>query len=277
MFTTTEKFSENSPSRGGRLRSPKPKLPVLIVLHQELSTPGRVGQLLEQAGFPLDIRRPPLGDPLPDTLAGHAGAAVFGGPMSANDPDEFVKRETDWLAVPLKEDKPFLGICLGAQMLVNHLGGKVETRPDGLVEIGWYPLQATEAGRSVIDWPDMVYHFHREGFSLPKDAVLLARGDIYENQAFRYGRNAWGVQFHGELTRAMMQRWVVRGAHRFELPNAQVGVQHLDGRMLWDAHLKAWLQKFLGVVFGEPDSLTRSSGAPVEVTDAAQLREQPGP
>src|SRR5690606_9733959 len=103
---------------------------ILVVLHQELSSPGRVGQLLQATGFSLDIRRPPLGDKLPETLEGHSGAVVFGGPMSANDHDEFVRQETDWLAVPLAEEKPLLGICLGAQMLVRHLGGQVKTRDD---------------------------------------------------------------------------------------------------------------------------------------------------
>lgn len=225
---------------------------VLIVLHQEGSSPGRVGQVLEAHGFQLDVRRPPLGDPLPETLEDHRGAVVFGGPMSANDGDEFVRRETDWLAVPLAEDKPFLGICLGAQMLVNHLGGRVTSHPEEKVEIGWYPLQATEAGRDLLDWPSMVYQFHREGFSLPKDAVLLASAETYPNQAFRYGRNAWGIQFHAELTRAMMQRWVVRGAHRFVLPGAQQGRDHLGGRLIWDFHLKRWLDEFLTIVFGLP-------------------------
>jgi GMP synthase (glutamine-hydrolysing) len=119
-----------------------------VVLHQEHSSAGRVGHVLIENGFDLDIRRPPLGDHLPETLDGHAGAVVFGGPMSANDQDEFVRRETDWLAVPLRENRPFLGICLGAQMLVNHLGGKVEGHGDGLVEIGWYPIKATEEGRN---------------------------------------------------------------------------------------------------------------------------------
>jgi GMP synthase (glutamine-hydrolysing) len=222
---------------------------ILVVLHQETSSPGRVGQFLVERGFHLDIRRPPLGDPLPDTLADHAGAVIFGGPMSANDPDEFVKRETDWLAVPLREQKPFLGICLGAQMLVNHLGGKVFGRDDGLVEIGWYPIEATPEGRSVMDWPDMVYHFHREGFDLPSGATLLATGGIYPNQAFRFGDKAWGVQFHAELTRVMMHRWVVHGAHRFVLPNAQAGREHLSGRMLWDSRLRAWLHDFLDMIF----------------------------
>jgi GMP synthase (glutamine-hydrolysing) len=224
---------------------------ILIVLHQERSSPGRVGQLLTAAGFQLDIRRPPLGDGLPETLGDHRGAVVFGGPMSANDPDEFVRRETDWLAVPLAEEKPFLGICLGAQMLVNHLGGEVRSRNDGGVEIGWYPIEATEAGRSLMDWPDMVYQFHREGFSLPSGATLLAGADAYPNQAFRYGKKAYGIQFHAELTRAMMHSWVVRGAQRFELPGAQNGHEHLAGRLLWDIKLKRWLEEFLALIFEE--------------------------
>lgn len=223
--------------------------PVLIVLHQEHSSPGRVGQLLLEKGYPLDIRRPVLGDTLPATLRDHAGAVVFGGPMSANDPEDYVKAEIDWLDVPLKENRPFLGICLGAQMLARHLGCRVQGHREGLTEIGWYPLQATEKGRLLMHWPRMVYHFHREGFDLPHGADLLAEGDTYPNQAFRYGRNAWGLQFHAELTRVMMHRWVVHGAHRFILPNAQQGREHLEGRMLFDAPLRAWLTEFLDVVF----------------------------
>jgi len=227
--------------------------PVLIVLHQERSSPGRVGQLLAEKGFPLDIRRPALGEALPDTLAGHSGAVVFGGPMSANDPDAFVKAEIDWLEIPLKENKPYLGICLGAQMLVRHLGGSRATNKEKSVEIGWYPIRPTERGRLLMHWPRMVYHFHREGFDLPKGCELLAEGDSYPNQAFRYGKNAWGVQFHAELTRAMMHRWVVHGAERFGLPNAQPGRVHLDGRMVFDAPLRSWLSLVLDHIFDGRD------------------------
>lgn len=221
-----------------------------MVLHQETSSAGRVGQILESYGFPLDIRRPPLGCALPETLDHHAGAVVFGGPMSANDPDEFVSQETDWMAVPLKENRPFLGICLGAQLLVRHLGGTVTTEPEGRCEIGWYPLEATQAGKALLDWPEMVYQFHREGFDLPNGAELLATANgPYPNQAFRYGDNAWAVQFHAELTQMMMQRWVVKGADRFTLPNAQIGKQHLEGRLLYDAPLRIWLENFLKQIF----------------------------
>ena len=235
----------------------RPREKVLVVLHQERSSAGRVGHQLIQAGFDLDIRRPPLGDELPETLEHHAGAVVFGGPMSANDEDDFVRRETEWLKVPLEENRPLLGICLGAQMLVNHLGGKVEGHGDGLVEIGWYPLEATEEGKALMQWPEMVYQFHREGFSLPKDATLLATAEAYPNQAFRYGANAWGIQFHAELTQLMMHRWVVHGAHRFELPGAQPGRDHLGGRLIWDMRLKRWLHEFLAAIFGDPAARAR--------------------
>src|SRR6267154_2419890 len=100
----------------------KSLLPVLIVLHQETSTPGRVGNALRALGHGLDSRRPRFGDPLPETLDNHAGAVIFGGPMSANDPDDYIRRAIDWIGGPLREQRPFLGICLGAQMLAMQLG-----------------------------------------------------------------------------------------------------------------------------------------------------------
>ena len=69
----------------------QPLRPVLMILHQQTSTPGRVGHAVQALGHPLDIRRPRYGDPLPPTLEHHAGAVVFGGPMSANDPDDYIR------------------------------------------------------------------------------------------------------------------------------------------------------------------------------------------
>ena len=134
---------------------PTPSLkPVLIVLHQETSTPGRVGNALRALGHPLDIRRPRFGDPLPEALGQHAGAVIFGGPMSANDPDDYVRREIDWIEIPLREQRPFLGICLGAQMLAKQLGAQVAPHHEGRVEVGYYPIRPTEAGHTLCpDWP----------------------------------------------------------------------------------------------------------------------------
>ena len=80
--------------------------PILIILHQETSSPGRVGRQLMQRGYPLVIRKPRFGDPLPETMDDHAGAVIFGGPMSANDPDDFIKDETDWISVPSIRGSP---------------------------------------------------------------------------------------------------------------------------------------------------------------------------
>jgi GMP synthase (glutamine-hydrolysing) len=230
-----------------------PLQPILTVLHRDNSTPGRIGHALKEHGYPLDIRHPCLGDPLPETLAEHAGAIIFGGPASANDMDEFVRRETDWIAVPLKEEKPFLGICLGAQMLARHLGGRVYPHADGHAEIGYYPIRPTEIGRAVCDpWPEQVYQWHREGFDLPSGAELLAEGDTFPVQAFRAGC-AYGLQFHPEVTHATICRWTVRGHERTFLPGAKRRAEHFADRAVYDPAGRAWLAAFLNHWLGQGD------------------------
>ena len=219
--------------------------PVLLILHQEHSSPGRVGQTLAKLGYPLDIRRPRFGDPLPETMEEHAGAAIFGGPQSANDNEEFLRREIDWIGVPLRDKKPYLGICLGAQMMARHLGAPVYPHPQGHAEVGYYPIRPTEAGRNVCaDWPDHVYQWHREGFDLPSGSELLAEGDAFSVQAFRFG-TGYALQFHPEVTHAMMYRWLVRGAHRMELPGAKQRHEHIADRAVHDLASRNWLSAFI--------------------------------
>ena len=242
------------PPHGESIRpSDEVLLPVLIVQHGQMSTPGRVGNALRALGHPLDIRKPVIGDPLPESLEHYAGAIVFGGPQSANDPDEFLKREIDWLAVPLKEKRPYLGICLGAQLLAKHLGAKVAPHPQGRAEVGYYPIRPTEAGRKLwAEWPDHVYHWHREGFDLPPGCELLAEGDDFPVQAYRIDR-AFGVQFHPDVTRAMMHRWTTRGHMRMELPGARQRAEHFAGRLMYDHAERAWLSAFLDGWLHRPD------------------------
>lgn len=229
----------------GILTAAEPPLPVLVVLHQETSTPGRIGNALRSLGHPLDIRRPRFGDQLPQTLAGHAGAVVFGGPMSANDGDEFVRREIDWIGVPLFEERPFLGICLGAQMLATRLGARVAPHGQGRVEVGYYRIRPTPAGQRICpQWPDQVYHWHREGFELPAGSELLAEGDDFPVQAFRSGK-CFGFQFHPDVTYAMMRRWTTRGTERLQMPGARPWHQHFADRALYDVAERAWLMQFL--------------------------------
>lgn len=243
----------------------EPRLPVLMVLHQETSSPGRLGRLFLERGHALDIRRPCLGDPLPPTLAGHAGAVVFGGPMSANDGCDFVRREIDWVGVALRENKPYLGLCLGAQMLARHLGARVRPHPEGRAEIGYYPLVPTRDGLTFsselgASWPGHVYHWHREGFDCPSGATELATGEDFPVQAVRVGERAFGLQFHPEVTHAMMCRWTVRGAERLSMPGAQDRACQIEGRFIHDPAVRLWLSAFLDRWLAGADARA-SSGA----------------
>lgn len=221
---------------------------ILIIVHQEQSTPGRVGMLLEERGYELDIRRPRFGDPLPETMDEHKAAIIFGGPMSANDPDDFLKKEIDWCSVPLNERAPFLGICLGAQMISKNLGGTVYGHHDGKAEIGFYPVideRPANHNQVMPTAPSHFFQWHAEGFDLPRGAQQLMSGKMFENQAFQLDDAIFGIQFHPELTLAMHYRWLIGGAERMTMPGTMPRHQHLEGRLLYDKPIKRWLNQFL--------------------------------
>lgn len=123
---------------------------ILLIIQQPTSETGRVGQLLRQSGYILDIRCPSLQDQLPATMDEHEGVVIFGGPMSANDSETlpFIRTELDWIGTALDSHKPFLGICLGAQLLARVLGATVAPHPDGIAEVGYYPVVPTQAGQT---------------------------------------------------------------------------------------------------------------------------------
>jgi GMP synthase (glutamine-hydrolysing) len=240
-----------APSEDGSSAHPKvwadAGKPVLVILHQEHSIPGHVGRLLVSNGHRLDIRRPRFGCPLPETLEHHAGLVIFGGPMSANDADDFLKKETDFIGVALKEKKPFLGICLGAQMLARQLGAKVGFDPDLHAEIGYYPINVTEAGKRLCEWPAYFYQWHREGFSLPHGATLLVERDgRFPNQAISYGGTAFGLQFHPEITYWQVNRWTSNNTNRrLLLTGARPRPEHFVGHIHHSPRVHAWLDCFL--------------------------------
>ena len=221
---------------------------ILIVMHQAHSTPGRIGGYLTALGARLDIRRPSLDDPLPETLDDHDGVVVFGGPMSANDECDWIAREIAWLETPLREDKPLLGICLGAQMLARTLGARVFTYPDRRGEIGYFPVKPSPCADALCatPFPRQVYQWHCDGFELPDGARLIATGgEDFPSQAYRYGDKAVALQFHPEVTYQMMCRWTMRGAERLKLPGAQPRHNHLEGWHLFDPPGAAWARAFL--------------------------------
>jgi GMP synthase (glutamine-hydrolysing) len=220
---------------------------MLVIIQTETGTAGRLGDKLEARGYSLDVRCPLVGDPLPPSMDDHAGAVILGGPMSANDDGALpgLRAELDWIPIALTSCRPLLGICLGAQLLARTLGARVAPHPHGLVEIGYSEIHPTAAGGQLFPEPLHVYHWHREGFELPADTVLLAAGERFPNQAFRYDATAFGIQFHPEVTHAMMEQWMVRAADRLTLPGAQQPNQQRNGHNRHDKSFESWLDRFL--------------------------------
>ncbi|BAY35386.1 glutamine amidotransferase class-I (plasmid) [Nostoc carneum NIES-2107] len=220
---------------------------ILVIIHHPTSKTGLVGQLLHRKGYILDIRCPSLQEELPATLERYDAVVMFGGYMSVNDDETFpfIRTELDWLPTVLDAKKPFLGICLGAQMLARVLGAKVAPHRDHLTEIGYCPVMPTLAGQICFEKTMYFYNWHQEGFDLPSSAVLLASGDQFPNQAFRYGESAYGFQFHPETTQQLIRRWTTLGADYLTLPGVQSYTMQLKLHAQYKASNRHWLQGFL--------------------------------
>ena len=220
----------------------------LFILHQKTSEAGDIANKLKIRGFNFEIRRPSLGDSLPTNLNNYSAIVVFGGPMSANDNNEFMNKEIDWIGQVLQSEVPFLGICLGAQILVKYLGCKVEKNPKKFSEIGFYKIQPTENGIKMFQSQDVFYQFHTEGFELPSGCELLAKGDIFSNQAFRY-KNCYGLQFHPEVNIYLHLKWLflvlIKKPHILFKKGAQNIFYQLWLRIKYNNSISRWLDDFL--------------------------------
>lgn len=219
---------------------------ILVVVHQATSNLGLVGQLLQSYGYGLDLCCPAVGDPLPEQVDGYAGTIVFGGPMSANDDETlpYIRTELDWIPIVLAAETPYLGICLGAQLLARVLGATVAPRPDEFRETGYVPIQPMQCSHNLLGQLTHVFQWHKEGFELPRDAVLLARGEVFANQAFRYGETAYGLQFHPEVTQEIIKFWNVR-AIELNQSVAQPYDEQIKQHTRYAVSVEHWLKDFL--------------------------------
>ncbi|MBT8062045.1 MAG: gamma-glutamyl-gamma-aminobutyrate hydrolase family protein, partial [Gammaproteobacteria bacterium] len=158
-------------------------------------------------------------------LTRYRGLIVLGGPMNVEDRHKLPHLQAELQAIrsAVAAGKPVLGICLGAQLLAHALGGDV--RPNGQSELGWHNVATTEAGASdpvlaPLGRLDKVFQWHGHTFEVPEGAQLLATGDVCRNQAFRYGENAYGFQFHLEVDGALVNRWLELPGHQPEIAAA---------------------------------------------------------
>jgi len=223
---------------------------ILVVVHQKTSSPGLLGDLLRHAGYSLDLRCPAIGHPLPQSLSAYDGAVVFGGPMSANDDTTlpFIRAELEWITSLLESGKPYLGICLGAQLLARVLGAEVSPHPEGRMEIGYCTIAPTSEGQGDLGNLRHVFQWHREGFDLPRGATLLARGsDAFPHQAFRYGETAVGLQFHPEINHTLIDHWTTHApVEQLQRPEAQSREAQFQAHARYGGQVERWLTDFLG-------------------------------
>jgi len=155
----------------------------------------------------------------------YRGLIVLGGPMNVEDRHRLshLEKEVQLIRQAVAAGKPVLGICLGAQLLAHALGAEV--RPNGASEIGWHEIQVTSAGEvdpvlAPLRGLERVFQWHSYTFQLPKEAELLATGEICKHQAFRYGENAYGFQFHLEVDAPLVHRWLELPGNQPELAAA---------------------------------------------------------
>ncbi|MDP6950222.1 MAG: hypothetical protein QF783_03600 [Arenicellales bacterium] len=236
---------------------------ILTVVHQATSTPGLVGEALVQRGYCLDQCCPCLDGILPRDLSGYTAVVIFGGPQSATDDhDPGIRAELDWLSsTVLPSGIPMLGICLGAQELARTLGAKVGPRGDGVVEIGYWEVSPTEQGLGFLPEPTTFYQWHSETFEIPPGAVHLAGNDTFAGQAFSYGGCAFGIEFHPEITRDMINHWCTseRGQPKLTLCGAQSHEQQLGHHARYASGARQWLDYFLDRIFLPQESAQTSS------------------
>lgn len=201
-----------------------PKL--LIFQHVAHELLGTLDPLLRRHGFRnryINFGRVPHAQP---SLDGYHGVVVLGGPMNVDETLAHPHLETEvrLLEGAIEREMPVLGICLGAQLLAKALGADVRTSPEK--EIGWYDVSPTPAGLedplfSHFESSEKIFQWHGDTFDIPRDAVQLASASTCANQAFRYGDNAYGFQFHLEVDPPMIERWLGVPGHREEIAAEQ--------------------------------------------------------
>jgi len=193
-----------------------------VIQHLEREGPGLFAQAAQGHGLDLEVSRMDLGDPLPEPIDGD-GLLIMGGPMGVadiNDPAyPWLPAEVELIRRSLEDGIPLIGVCLGAQLIAHASGGGVEVLLGGvplrpLPEVGWAPIQLTSAALAdplMHGLPKRfdVLHWHGDRILLPEGARLLARSARCDEQLFRIGSRACGLQFHVEVDPQTLGRWLI--------------------------------------------------------------------
>ncbi|MHB1801525.1 MAG: type 1 glutamine amidotransferase [Actinomycetes bacterium] len=216
---------------------------LLVVVHEPDAGPGVFGQWLVDLGVVLEICHPYAGDELPSRVVTD-GLMVLGGSMGATEDHRapWLTSTRELIASAVADEVPFLGICLGAQLLATACGGVVRAGAYGpqvgVYPVEWAPAAASDRLTSGLPAPAVAVQWHwDEVASLPAGATVLATdpldapgapsgaghgsGSGYV-QAFRVGETAWGVQFHPEVLTDTVEAWAAGDAEESSLPQAGI-------------------------------------------------------
>jgi GMP synthase-like glutamine amidotransferase len=177
---------------------------------------------------------------------------IMGGPMNVYEHDVYpwLAAEKQFIRQAIDAGKKIVGVCLGAQLLADVLGGRVTANAHK--EIGWHTVTLTpQAAQSKVFSalpPELqVFHWHGDTFSLPPGAVHLASSAACENQAFQVGETVLGLQFHMEYTKESIEKMLKFCADELvEAPTIQTPEQIRDGYGTI-AQNTAWLYTLLDV------------------------------
>ena len=185
---------------------------ILYVQHVEEETPGLLKDLFDEKGFEGRVLRPYNGDMWPTGFGDVEALVVMGGPMNVYDYEKypFLVEEKIFIKKAVEQGIPFIGVCLGAQLLSASLGGIVIRSPEK--EVGFYTVRKTAAGErdklfKGVEDEFPVFQWHEDTFTLPPGSELLVRSGNGINQGFRI-KKAYGLQFHVEATGEMVSRWM---------------------------------------------------------------------
>lgn len=188
---------------------------VLILKNVANEGPGTIGDFLEEKNIPYQVLNMYEPGEMPD-ISEFTHLVIMGGPMPvyAMEKFPFLHIEAAVIRSFIKNGKAVLGVCLGAQLIAYALGADVYS--GGKEEMGWYNVELTAEGMkdpvissiAVNSTPFAeVLQWHGDTFDLPSKAVRMSSSEQYENQAFRFRENVYGLQFHIEVTPAIVREW----------------------------------------------------------------------
>lgn len=230
---------------------------ILIIKHIDIEGPGTLGDFLMAQGHAFRVIELGAGAELPADPKAFKAVVVLGGPMNVDEENiyPFLKPENEFIQKVLKAEVPFLGICLGSQLLAKAAGARVVKSP--VKEIGWYQVQLTDEGRQDVLFngfreDDPIYHWHGDMFQIPSNGLLLASAQGCPHQALKVGKNAYGLQFHVEVTDKSIKEWCDEYCEN-DLAGRQEHAKSMmedywKYKQIFDAQAQRLYQNFLGII-----------------------------